>query len=145
VECRTGGGNRDHALVFTFNADVVSGGATVSSSGGGSVTSTSFSRNTMTVALTRVNNAQPVTVTLNHVTSGTSQLLPSTPITVGFLVGDTIGSGSVNATDIGQTKAQSGQVMSASNFRMDVTANGGSISSSDVGLVKSTAGSIIAP
>jgi hypothetical protein len=64
-------------------------------------------------------------------------------VTVGFLVGDTSGSASVNTTDIGQTKAQSGLAVTASNFRMDVTANGGSISSSDVGLVKSAAGSVI--
>jgi hypothetical protein len=145
VECRTGGGNRDHTLVFTFNSDVVSGSATVTSGGGGSVTSTSFSGNTMTVALTGVNNAQRLTLTLNNVTSVTSQVLPSTPFTAGFLVGDTNGSSSVNTSDIGQTKAQSGQVVSASNFRTDVTANGGSISSSDVGLVKSAAGSVIAP
>jgi hypothetical protein len=69
--------------------------------------------------------------------------LAATPVTVGFLVGDTNGSNSVNTSDIGQTKAQSGQVVTGANFRMDVTANGGSISSSDVGLVKSAAGSLI--
>jgi hypothetical protein len=31
VECRTGGANRDHTLVFTFNTDVVSGSANVTS------------------------------------------------------------------------------------------------------------------
>ena len=65
--------------------------------------------------------------------------------TIGFLVGETNGSSSVSATDIGQTKSQSGQAVTASNFRTDVTANGGSISSSDVGLVKSAAGTVIAP
>jgi len=37
-------------------------------------------------------------------------------------------------------KAQSGQAVTGSNFRLDVTANGGSISASDIGLVKSKSG-----
>ncbi len=85
-------------------------------------------------------NAQNVTVTLSNVTITASQVLPTTSVTVGFLVGDTHGNGFVNSTDIGQTKAQSGQPVTASNFRTDVTANGGTISASDIGLVKSVAG-----
>ena len=95
----------------------------------------------MLVSLTGVTNAQRLTITLSNVTDTNGQVLPTTPITVGFLLGDSNGSGSVTATDIGQVKAQSGQAVSASNFRTDVTASGGSINSSDVGLVKSAAGS----
>jgi hypothetical protein len=65
---------------------------------------------------------------------------PTAPSRFGFLVGDTSGNGSVNTTDIGQTKAQSGQAVTTSDFRTDVTVNGGAISSSDIGLVKSAAG-----
>ena len=66
--------------------------------------------------------------------------MPDSAVAVGFLVGDTSGNGSANTTDIGPTKAQSGQAVTTSNFRTDVTANGGEISSSDIGLVKSAAG-----
>ena len=52
------------------------------------------------------------------------------------LLGDTTANGSVNSSDISQTKAQSGTTASASNFRTDVTANG-VINSSDISLVKS--------
>jgi hypothetical protein len=66
--------------------------------------------------------------------------MPDSAVAIGFLVGDTSGNGSVNTTDIGQTKAQSGQAVTTSDFRTDVTVNGGAISSSDIGLVKSAAG-----
>jgi hypothetical protein len=138
VECRNGSGN--HMIVFTFSNDVVSGGATVTS-GVGSVSGTpTISGNTMTVLLTGVANAQRVTVSATNVTDQWSQVLADSAVTIGFLVGDTSGNGSVNTTDIGQTKAQSGQGVTTSNFRTDVTANGGAISSSDIGLVKSAAG-----
>ncbi|CAN5637979.1 hypothetical protein BH20VER1_BH20VER1_29570 [soil metagenome] len=46
----------------------------------------------------------------------------------------------MKASEIGQVKDQSGQVVTAANFRTDVTANGGSITASDVSLVKSASG-----
>ncbi len=57
----------------------------------------------------------------------------------GLLIGDTTGDGSVNAGDIGQTKSQSGQPVTGSNFREDVTVDG-SINAGDIGLVKSKSG-----
>jgi hypothetical protein len=143
VECRDTSGN--HTIVFTFSNEVASGNATVTS-GIGSVSGTPIiSGNTMTVLLTGVANAQRVTVSATNVTDQWSQVLADSALTIGFLVGDTNGNGSVNATDIGQTKAQSGQPVTAANFRTDVTANGGSISASDIGLVKSVAGSQLPP
>jgi hypothetical protein len=140
VECRTGGAMGDHTLVFTFSGNVASGNATVTSGTGTVVGMPSLSGNTMTVALTGVTNAQRLTVNLSNVTSTASEVLPEKAVTLGFLRGDTSGSGAVNATDISQTKAQSGSAVGTANFRTDVTANGGAISSSDIGLVKSTAG-----
>ena len=56
--------------------------------------------------------------------------------TMGLLIGDTTANGSANASDVSQTKAQSGTVANVGNFRTDVT-NNGVINSSDVTLVKS--------
>ena len=67
----------------------------------------------------------------------------SIPVTFGILLGDTNGNGSVTATDIGQVKSQSGQAVTAANFRADVTASGGSINASDIGLVKSVSGTVL--
>ena len=58
------------------------------------------------------------------------------------LIGDTSGNGSVTATDVTQTKSQSGQAVSASNFREDVVVNG-SINGTDVSSVKSSSGTAL--
>ena len=59
-------------------------------------------------------------------------------IMAGFnvLIGDTNADGSVNSADISQTKSQSGQGLTNSNFREDLNADG-SINSADISLVKS--------
>lgn len=58
------------------------------------------------------------------------------------LLGDTTANRTVNSSDIGQTKANSGQTTAGSNFRSDVTVNG-SINSSDIGSVKAQSGTSI--
>jgi hypothetical protein len=58
------------------------------------------------------------------------------------LIGDATGNGAVNSSDIAQTQSQSGQAVSASNFREDVTANG-QINSSDIALVQSKSGTAL--
>ena len=58
---------------------------------------------------------------------------------MGVLVGDTNGDGSVNSADIGQTKTKSGQTVDGSNFREDLNIDN-SINSADVSLVKSRSG-----
>jgi len=51
----------------------------------------------------------------------------------------TPGNGTVNASDIGQTKGQVGVPVSSSNYRTDINASG-AITSSDVSLAKANAG-----
>jgi hypothetical protein len=145
VESRTGGAGGNHTLIFTFSNNLTGGSAAVTSGVGSISGAPSFAGNTLIVQLTGVSNAQRVTVNLSNMTDNYGQVLQSTPLTVSFLVGDTNGSGNVNATDIGQTKAGSGQAVSASNFRQDVNVSGGSINASDVGLVKAAAGSQLPP
>jgi hypothetical protein len=91
------------------------------------------------VNLTGVSNAQVITVSLTNVNDSAGNSSASVPTSMGVLVGDTTGNGTVNASDVGQTKANSGQTVDASNFRTDVTVSG-SINAADVGLVKSNAG-----
>jgi hypothetical protein len=92
------------------------------------------------VPLTNVANAQKIVITLFNVRDGTNLGNVSIPMSV--LTGDTTASGDVNASDISQTKSQSGTVASATNFRQDVTVSG-SINSSDVSLVKSKSGTAL--
>ena len=142
VECRTGGAGGNHTIVVTFTNTVVSGTAMVTS-GVGNVSGTPiFSGNTMTIDLTGVANAQTITLTLSNVTDEFSQTLPDTAIAAAFLLGDTNGNRSVNATDVSQTKAQIGQPVLSSNFRTDVNANG-TINAADTAIVKANAGNSV--
>ncbi len=139
IECRNGAGN--YTFVFTFNNNVVSGSATVTT-GAGSTGAPTFSGNTMTVGLSGVTNVQQITVTLSGVTDVFSQVLPNTPVNAKMLIGDTTNNSAVSSSDISQTKSQSGAVTNAANFREDVNING-SISSADISLVKANVGSAL--
>jgi photosystem II stability/assembly factor-like uncharacterized protein len=139
VECRSSGGS--HTLVFSFTNDVVSGDAAVTS-GTGTVASSFVAGGRMTVNLSGVADVQQITVTLNNVTDNFGQVLPATAVSVNMLVGDINSSKTVNASDIGAVKAQSGLPVTAANFRSDVAVNG-SITASDIGLVKSRSGQVV--
>ena len=142
VEPRSGAVAGDHQVISTFPSAVTIGSATVSS-GGGFVSSTSGSGTpTATVNLSGVSNAQRLTLTLNGVSNGTVTGDVSVPM--GVLLGDTNGNGAVTASDIGQTKAQSGQPVTGTNFRTDVNANG-AINATDIGLVKGQSGTQVPP
>jgi uncharacterized delta-60 repeat protein len=142
IECRSGGANNDYRVVFTFAGAVTFDSASITS-GTGSVSSASGSgTTTITVDLTGVTNAQRITLTLAGVSNGTSTA--DLGVQMGVLVGDTNGNGSVNAGDVAQTKGQSGQAVTAANFREDVNGNG-SINAGDVALVKSKSGTFLPP
>jgi N-acetylneuraminic acid mutarotase len=149
IECRTGGATNDYTLVITFNADVsvngnpqaaVTAGAGMVGTGGvsngGIVT---IAGNVVTVPLTDVANAQTINVTLFSVNSSTNVVIP-----MSVLIGDTNGNGTVNASDVSQTKSQVGMPVGGGNFREDVNANG-TISSTDVAIVKSDVGTSLPP
>ena len=92
--------------------------------------------------LTSLPNAQYITATLSNVNDSDGNFSNSLPAVMGLLLGDTNGNGSVNASDVSQTKAQSGQTATSSNFREDVNING-VINASDVSLVKSRSGTAL--
>jgi hypothetical protein len=139
IECRSGGASGDHQVVVTFAVPVTLSSANVSS-GTGSLSSTTVSGNQVFVNLTGVANAQTIAITLVNVNDGTNTGNVTIPMSV--LLGDTTANGSVNSSDISQTKAQSGTVASSSNFRTDVTVNG-LINSSDISTVKSKSGTAL--
>ena len=126
-------------MVVTFSNTVVSGNASVTSGTGSVAGSPAFSGNTMTVNLTGVADVQKLTVNLSNVTDSFAQVLPDTAVSMNMLIGDTSGNKTVNASDVGQTKAQSGLSVTATNFREDVIPNG-LINVSDISQVKADAG-----
>ena len=87
-----------------------------------------------------MSNAQTLTVNLLGANAGAGPTTISVPLRI--LLGDTTGNGSVNSSDVSQTKGQSGVPIYISNFRTDVTANG-VINASDVSLVKAQSGSAL--
>ena len=139
VECRNGSGAglNDHQIVVSCVAPVVSLTDILIVSGTISGGSVGASGNVITLNLNGVANAQRLVLEFRGVTDGVNT--GNFTLQIGFLVGDTSGNGIVNASDVSQTKAQSGQLVTGSNFRNDVTVNG-SINASDVSQVKSRSG-----
>ena len=136
IECRTGGASGDYKVVATFAAPVTLNSASVSA-GIGAVSSTTISGNQVFVNLTSITNAQTIAITLFGVNDGSNTGDVSIPMSV--LLGDTTANGSVNSSDVSQTKADSGKTTGSANFRRDVTADG-LVNSSDVVAVKSKSG-----
>jgi plastocyanin len=134
IECRSGAGGV-YQMIVQFPNPVTVTGATLT--GSGSVSGFSVNGATVIVDLINIANAQTIVVKLTGVNDGT--LSGDVPVAMSVLLGDTNGNGSVNAGDVAQTKGQSGQPVTAANFREDVNANG-SINAGDVALVKSKSG-----
>ena len=145
IECRSGGANMDYQIVLTFAAPiayddvaVVSGTATIASVSPTAPPATNGTGLTqLTINLTGVANAQRVTLAIFGATDGTDR--GDVGLRVGFLLGDVTGDGNVNASDITETKSQTGHAVSSSSFRDDLNANG-EINSSDVALAKIKSG-----
>jgi hypothetical protein len=138
IECRTGAVSGAHQMVVTFANPVTVGGASVTSGVGSA--SFSVAGAVVTINLTGVTNAQRLGVTLTNVNDGLG--IGDVTVPMGVLAGDTTANGSVNASDVTQIKIQSGQPVTASNFRTDVTTNG-SINASDISSVKLRSGTAL--
>jgi len=134
IECRSGGNNGNHTLVFTFaNTLTGVGGASVTS-GTGTVGSRNIDSNdahSYIVNLTGVTNAQYVSVTLANVIDSQGNGSNAISATMGVLLGDVNASGRVDSTDVFQVRQQTLQNANSSNFRMDVDLSG-RIDSTDV-------------
>jgi plastocyanin len=139
IECRSGGASNVYQMIVQFANPITVAGATLTT-GTGMVTGVSASGSVATVDLSNVASAQTIVVCLMGANDG--MLTGDVPIGMSVLIGDTNGNGSVNASDVSQTKGQSGQQVTASNFREDVNGNG-SINASDVSAVKSKSGTAL--
>jgi hypothetical protein len=150
IECRSGGATGDHQVVVTFPTNVTVNGSPqarvtigtgqIGSGGQPNEGVVTVSGAVVTIPLTNVPNGHKVGVTLFRVSDGTNS--GSVTVPMGVLLGDTTGNGTVNATDVSETKSKSGQSVNASNFRDDVTVSG-NINSTDVSIVKSKSGTAL--
>lgn len=136
VECRYANGK--YSLVFNFTNNVVSGNVDVTS-GTATAGAPVFSGTTMTVPLSGVADVQKVTLTLSDVTNNSSEVLPTTAVSMNVLVGDVTGDKKVDTSDVNLTRGQVGMAVTASNFREDVRPDG-AITSVDVKQVRANLG-----
>ncbi len=138
VEPRNGGATGDYRIIVTFASPVTVGSAAVSSGTGSVVMASGNGTNTITVDLTGVTNAQYLTLRLGCTDDGVN--LGDVNVTMGVLVGDADGNGSVGGTDVSLVKSNVGAPVTGSNFRSDVIVSGG-INSTDVAQTKAASGS----
>ena len=142
IECRSGGANGDYEIVFKFANILTNVGSASVSNGAGSVASGNIDpsdAHNFIINLTSVTNAQTITVTLNNISDSAGGFSSSISASMSVLIGDTTADRFVDSADIGQTKSQSGNRVTSSNFREDLNADG-FIDSADIGLVKSKSG-----
>lgn len=149
IECRTTGVTQDYTVVATFAGNVtvagspqaqVTSGTGCVGSGGTCTGNVMFSGNTVTIPLTNIANAQTINIRINGVNSAGADA-PATDFTIpmSVLIGDTNANGTVNATDVAQTKGGLGHAVDATNFRSDVNANG-ALNATDAAIVKQNSG-----
>ncbi|MDQ6861503.1 MAG: dockerin type I repeat-containing protein, partial [Verrucomicrobiota bacterium] len=132
-----GYGSSRHTLVLTFNNDILSAAAAVTTTSGNA--SAFVSEGKVFVTLSNVANAQTVTVQLGAVTDYFAQTSSGATIAVGFLMGDVNGDGVVNSADATIVRNRSGQSVDAANFRCDINLDS-SINSADATSVRSKSG-----
>ena len=127
-----------HTIAFAFSGTVYAvGSVSVVDATGAPVgnASATFVGNEALVTLNGIAEVQRVTVTVNGVNG-----VAIAAVSLGFLAGDTGGTGTVSAADIASTKARRGQPVPASdNFRFDLDASG-AIDEADVVLAKARSG-----
>jgi hypothetical protein len=124
IECRSGGPNGDHDVVFAFADPAPIAVATCN----GNPATTSSSGDETTVHCTGISNAQRVTVSLGGIS-----------VSMDVLLGDVSANDVVTNTDVASVKSPVGASVSASNFRNDVNANG-IVSNTDVSATKAQVG-----
>ena len=141
IESRRGGGTSQntHQMIVTFSQPVTLTASPNVTGGLGGVGPSVDEGNQVMMDLVNVANAQRLEVTV-PVTDGVTS--NNVAINIGVLVGDANGNGTVNASDLGAVKAQSGQPVNFSNFRLDVNTNG-AINASDASFVKAFSGTSI--
>ena len=106
IECRSGGAGNNHTVVFRFLNPLTSvTGANLTGTGAVSSAVISGDPHEYVVYLTNVANDQVITVSLTNVNDVVGNHSDTIAATMGVLLGDTTGNGSVNASDVSQTKA----------------------------------------
>lgn len=126
-----------HQIVFIFDGPIAQPGSAAMVNAAamafGSATA-SANGNEVVVALAGVPDAMRAMVSLTGVNGAVNA-----SVTLGFLLGDGNGSGTVDATDLTATRAQSGRSVDQGNFRHDINL-GGFVGATDLVATKARIG-----
>jgi uncharacterized repeat protein (TIGR03803 family) len=137
-------GRNGAAITLTFNNNLTSVGGITSSCGrvvSGVIDNTNPHQFIVTLK-ERTCNAEDVTVSVTDVHDDQSNTLASASVTMGLLMGDVNGDGSVTKADLDLVKTDLGQPTNATNFREDVNVDG-TINQLDVKAVKRYRGTFL--
>jgi len=147
IECRSGGANGNHTVVFTFANPLTSVGGASVSSGTGTVSSSAMdssdARNYI-VNLTGVTNAQTITVSLANVNDSAGNSSASVSASMGVLVGDVNASGRTDSGDVTLVRQKTVSLPDASTFRNDVNTSG-RIDAGDVTVTRNNSVTVLPP
>jgi DNA-binding beta-propeller fold protein YncE len=137
IECRSGGSNGDHTIIFTFSNTLTGVGGASVTSGTGNVHDGAIGSDAhdYIVNVTGVTNAQTITVTLTHVTDSSGNSSSAVSASMGVLLGDVNASGRVDAADVALVRQQTLQSITSANFREDIDITG-RIDAADVSMVR---------
>ena len=135
VSCFSGDAG-SYTIVFNFTNPITAVGGVTSTCGTPTAAIGADNHQVLVSLAAGACNGQYITVQLNNVTDGPTTISPS--VTFGLLIGDVIGNGAVNASDIAKTSSQIGPACPPT-FRADVNGNG-VINSSDISIVKANVG-----
>ncbi len=138
IECRSGGANGDHTLVFSFANTLTNVGGASVTNGTGSVVSSNIDSNdahNYIVNLTGVSNAQVITVSLANVNDSLGDFSSAVSAQMGVLLGDVNASKRVDAADVSLVRQQTLQALTSANFREDINTSG-RVDAADVSLAR---------
>jgi hypothetical protein len=142
IECRTGGPNNEHTLIFSFAETLASVGSVSMTGTGDASGAIGPDTRQYIVNLDGVANEQIITVTLADVTDSAGRNSSSTSISMIVLAGDTNADKRVNVGDTNQTRSRSGQLTTDTNKRSDVNLDG-RVNVGDTNFVRAHSGDFI--
>jgi hypothetical protein len=125
IECRSGGANGDHQIIFTFANPLTSVDGAGITGGTGTVSSNEIDSNdphNYVVNLTGVTNAQTIAIMLFGANDGTYTGDIVAPM--GVLLGDVNANGRTDAGDVTQVRNRTVSIPDQQTFRFDVNASG---------------------
>jgi hypothetical protein len=141
VECRSGGSSNAYEINVGFGVNVTCNSVIITS-GNGTVTGVTAGGSSVIITLRDVISPQTLMLKLAMNYGGIA--IGSVFVPMNVVVGDVTGDGEVSASDVIQTKSNSGKALSATNFRSDVNVSG-QINAGDIALVKSKSGTGLLP